>query len=160
MERHCAPLILNDRQVVMEELELDNRVELEEDDPARLTENDIAARLPVRFVRRCAIWCKANFSCTPEDLSAAQFKVVREGLQRELRQRNVRNALIAVVLDAAVHLAFIPTSTELEAAKLLNSDIFRRRRAETAVAKQSWWSFTCDKVLLMLGHQGAIKPTP
>lgn len=160
MERHCAPLLLSDRDVVVEELELDARVALEDGDPAKLTENEIATRLPVRFVRRCSMWCKANFNCTPEDLSAAQYKVVREGLQRELRQRNVRNALIAVVLDAAVTLAFIPSSTELEAAKLLNSDLFKARRAETAVAKQSWWSFQFSRVYGMLGHQGAIKLSP
>lgn len=159
-----AQVMLNEaHRVALEDIDLDEQVENhgkdEEDldeDAETITEQEIPRIHPTRFIRRCALWCKANFTCTPGRLSEAQFIVVRESLARELRRRNVRNVHIANVLDAAVHLAFVPTDLELEGAKLLNSDLFKARRAETAVARTSWWSFICSKVYLLLGHQGAI----
>jgi hypothetical protein len=61
-------------------------------------------------------WCKSTFNCTVEARSEpAQVMMVRQQLQKEMRNKGVRFAHIATTVDRIVELAFTPLDAEVNA---------------------------------------------
>jgi hypothetical protein len=82
-------------------------------------------------------WCKSVFTCTVEARSEpAQVMMVRQQLQKEMRNKGVRLVHIATTIDRIVELAFTPLDAEVHAQYLRWSSTIQQQVADYKRAAQ------------------------